>query len=331
MNILLTGGAGFIGSNLAGFLLEKGHRVRVLDDFSTGREENIREFAKLPAFELVRGDIRDEKTVLSAMSGIDAVSHQAAIGSVPRSIKDPVSSLSVNICGFANILDAAVKCGVKRVVYASSSSVYGDCGDDRKREDRIGAPLSPYAISKYADELLAHNWAELFGLELIGLRYFNVFGPKQSPDGPYAAVIPRFCMALLAHKSPVINGDGSVVRDFTYVENVLQANYAALTVPPGTPGVFGKVCNIAGGEQMTIADLFEKLRCELARFDGDIASIEAVHGPDRPGDIPRSLADISLAEKLLDYKVSVRAEEGLPLTAKWYFEHGKRFGYEQKA
>lgn len=323
MKILLTGGCGFIGSNLAGALLKLGHRVTVLDDLSTGREENIREFKDHPGFEFVRGDIRDDEVLKKVMSGADAISHQAAIGSVPRSIDEVTGSLSVNVCGFASVLDRAVKCGIKRIIYASSSAVYGDCDDVRKTEGRTGKLLSPYAISKHTDELLAENWADLFGIEVIGLRYFNVFGPKQSPYGAYAAVIPKFCMDLINHRNPVINGDGSIIRDFTFVDNVVQANISALTTENGD--AFGRVYNIAGGEQMTLNKLFKVIHSELSRLDKAILPLQAEHGPERKGDIKQSLADISLAEKYLNYRVAVRAEEGLPLAAGWYFEHRNEF------
>ncbi len=313
---LVTGGAGFIGSNLVDALLASGSRVTVIDNFSTGKRENLAHLAVNRAFTLVEGDIRSLDDCRRAVAGVDGIFHQAALGSVPRSIRDPMSTTAVNVLGFVNILQTAVEMRVGRVVYASSSSVYGDSPQLPKREDRIGKPLSPYAVSKYADELLADNFHQLHGLDCIGLRYFNVFGPRQDPDGAYAAVIPRFALALLRHEEPVINGDGSYSRDFTYVDNAVQANLKAMECT--APEALNQAYNIACGECTTLDALFGMLRSALSASDPAIAAIEARHGPERPGDIPHSLADIGKAMRLLGYAPQVGVREGLQRTAGWY-------------
>ena len=313
--ILVTGGAGFIGSALVEALLERGDRVTVLDNFSTGKRENLIPFLKNPDFTLIEGDIRDLETCRKAAAGQDYVLHEAALGSVPRSVKDPLTSLAVNISGFANMMIAARDAGVKRFVYASSSSVYGSDNSPVKQEERTGIPLSPYAITKHTDELIALNFASLYGLETIGLRYFNVFGRRQDPNGAYAAVIPKFTLSLMRHESPVINGDGSFSRDFTYVDNVVSANLLALNA---AGEAVNRCYNVACGARTTLNELFTLLREFLAESDPQIAGIEVVHGPPRIGDIPHSLADISLASKYLGYRPRWQIREGLREAVRWY-------------
>ncbi|MGA1976509.1 MAG: SDR family oxidoreductase [Bacteroidales bacterium] len=315
-SVLVTGGAGFIGSNLVESLLMAGNRVTCLDNFSTGTRNNLAEFLSDPGFRLVEGDIRNTDDCRKSLSGIEYVFHEAALGSVPRSIKDPVSTTDVNVGGFVKMLFAAREAGVKRFIYASSSSVYGDNADLPKAEEKTGVPLSPYAISKCADELFASNFARLFGMEIIGLRYFNVFGRRQDPEGAYAAVIPRFIMSLLEHNPPMINGDGSYSRDFTYIDSVLQANHLAALAE--NPGAINQVYNIAHGGRTTLNQLFELIRGIIGSFDNDVLEIEAIHGPDRDGDIPHSLASIEKASRLLGYAPSVDIREGLEETLSWF-------------
>lgn len=312
MKILVTGGAGFIGSNLVEKLLEDKRvtYVRILDNLATGSLENIKEFTGHPGFEFVEGDIRNYETCLNACENIDLVSHQAALGSVPRSIKDPLTTNDVNITGTLNIFTAAKEKKIKRVVFAASSSTYGDHPGLPKTEDRIGKPLSPYAVTKYVNELYAKVYADLYGLETIGLRYFNIFGPKQDPASPYAAVIPLFAKALLENKSPVINGDGTFSRDFTYVANAVQANLHALFTDKKE--AINQVYNIACGKQITILKLFEL----LAGFAS--SDVQPIFGPGRKGDVMHSLADISKAGNLLGYHPEVSVEEGLKKTFNWY-------------
>ncbi len=317
--ILVTGGAGFIGSNLVEHLLKQGNQVRVLDNFATGKMENLVPFIGNPAFQLIVGDIRDMAKCREAVDGMDYVLHEAALGSVPRSIKDPMTTTEVNIVGFVNMLYAAAEAKVKRFVYAASSSTYGDSKTLPKVEDVIGKPLSPYAITKYVDELYAENFGKLYGIETIGLRYFNVFGRRQDPFGAYAAVIPRFVMSLMKHESPVINGDGSYSRDFTYVDNVVQANELALLADQ--PEAVNQVYNVAFGERTTLNELFEYLRNDLAEFDPEIAKVQVQYGPNRAGDIPHSLACIDKAKTLLGYAPQFSVKEGLSEAAKWYFDN----------
>jgi UDP-N-acetylglucosamine 4-epimerase len=290
----------------------------VLDNFSTGKRENLAEFASHPAFELIEGDIRNMDDCRRAAENMEYIFHEAALGSVPRSIKDPATSTAVNISGFVNMLFAACEAEVKRFVYASSSSVYGDCQDSPKVESRTGSPLSPYALTKSVNEQFAANFTRVYGMECIGLRYFNVFGKKQDPAGAYAAVIPKFSAALIKHESPVINGDGSFSRDFTYIDNVVQANICAMDAPQEATG---KVFNIACGTTTSLNELFMLLRTELAAFDNKILSVEPIYAPVRQGDIPHSLADITLAEKMLGYTPIHSIMDGVKLTAKWYFDH----------
>ena len=319
MNILVTGGAGFIGSNLTDALLADGHKVTVLDNFSTGKRENLVHLDGNPAFALIEGDIRDRETCMKAVEGKDIVYHEAALGSVPRSIKDPITSTDVNIGGFVNMLFAAKEAGVRRFVYAASSSTYGDSKKLPKIEDKIGNPLSPYAITKYVNELYARNFHDLYGIDTIGLRYFNVFGRRQDPNGAYAAVIPKFALALMAHGPPTINGDGSYSRDFTYIENVIQANKLAGFTE--NPAALNTVYNVAFGERTTLNELYSYLRAELGKLDHEIAGLEVKYGPNRAGDIPHSLADITKARTLLGYNPEYSVKAGLVEAAKWYFEY----------
>ena len=317
--ILVTGGAGFIGSNLVEVLLQQENEVVVLDNFSTGRQENLESFKDHKNFRLITGDIRVMDDCRKAVDGVDYILHQAALGSVPRSVKDPMTSTHVNILGFVNMLFAAQEAKVKRFVYASSSSVYGDSPVLPKVEAQTGTPLSPYAITKSVNEMYAKNFHDLYGIDTVGLRYFNVFGRRQDPYGAYAAVIPRFASALLKHESPVINGDGSYSRDFTYIENVVQANQCALLADD--PAALNQAYNIACGEQITLLQLFEMLKQNLQRFDAAIAEIDPVFGAIRPGDIPHSLADISKARRYLNYDPEWNVEQGIAQAAEWYYRN----------
>jgi UDP-N-acetylglucosamine/UDP-N-acetylgalactosamine 4-epimerase len=312
MRILVTGGAGFIGSNLVEELLNDSRVkfVRVLDNLATGSRNNIEEFQANQRFQFLEGDIRDYETCLTACEGIDYISHQAALGSVPRSINDPLTSNNVNITGTLNIFTAAKEKKIKRVVYAASSSTYGDHPGLPKVEDVIGNPLSPYAVTKYVNELYAKVYANLYGMQITGLRYFNIFGPKQNPQGPYAAVIPLFAEAVLQNKPPVINGDGNHSRDFTYVANAVQANILAMFTE--NKDAVNQVYNIACGHQTSLNELFETLK----NFAG--SSLQPVYGPERKGDVKHSLADISKAERLLGYYPLVSVKEGLQRTFEWY-------------
>lgn len=307
--ILVTGGAGFIGSNLVAALLKREFQVTCLDNLSTGSEENIKEFYSHPSFEYVHGDILDFELLSKLTKGIDAVSHQAALGSVPRSINDPLLTNRVNIEGTLNVFKACADNGVERVVFAASSSTYGDSTELPKREKNIGNPLSPYAVTKYVNELYADVFHKVYGLNLIGLRYFNVFGPKQSPEGPYAAVIPLFMKAILNNESPTINGDGTNSRDFTFVENAVDANIKALKAPLES---YNKVYNVAYGEGTTLNQLFHYLKEEAD------SNLEVVYGPERTGDIKHSLADISQARQFLGYDPVYSIKDGIAITLDWY-------------
>jgi UDP-N-acetylglucosamine/UDP-N-acetylgalactosamine 4-epimerase len=321
-SFLITGGAGFIGSNLAEYLLTFGAaKVRVLDNLSTGYLHNIQPFFSNPAFEFQEGDIRNPETCKKSTTGIDIVFHQAALGSVPRSIVDPITTNDVNISGFVNMLVAAKDTGVKRVVYAASSSTYGDSKDLPKVEDVIGLPLSPYAVTKYVNELYAGVFARTYQIELVGLRYFNVFGPRQDPNGAYAAVIPKFINQFLNHQSPVIHGDGHHSRDFTFIENVIQANLLAALVKEA--GALNTVYNIAFGEKTTLNQLVENLQKNLHAHDPLISAVKVLHGPNREGDIPHSLASIEKARKNLGYKPAYNFEDGLKMAVKWYLENNR--------
>ena len=312
MRILVTGGAGFIGSNLVEALLKdkRVSLVRVLDNLATGSLQNIEEFRSNPHFDFIEGDIRDYQTCLQACDGIDRITHQAALGSVPRSINDPLTTNGVNITGTLNMFTAAKEKGIDRVVYAASSSTYGDHPGLPKVEDIIGKPLSPYAVTKYVNELYAQVYGSLYGVGFIGLRYFNIFGPKQNPNGPYAAVIPLFAEALLNNKPPTINGDGSHSRDFTFVANAVQANILSLFTE--NDKAVNQVYNIACGHQTSLLQLFDYLKKEAA------STMQPVLGPERKGDVKHSLADISKARQLLGYDPSVSVEEGLASTFNWY-------------
>ncbi|MEG2075836.1 MAG: SDR family oxidoreductase [Victivallaceae bacterium] len=316
--ILVTGGAGFIGSNLVETLLASGSRVVVLDNFSTGRRENLATFAGNKNFTLIEGDIRDYECCAKAVSQVDYVLHQAALGSVPRSIKDPMATTAVNVSGFVNMLFAAQAAGIKRFVYASSSSVYGDIDSLIKQEDKIGKPLSPYAISKCVDEMYAANFGKLYGIECIGLRYFNVFGPRQDATSSYSAVIPKFVSAMLKHQAPIINGDGSNSRDFTYVKNVVEANMLALTAT--NPAAVDKVYNVGCGSRTTLNELYKILQDILGCSDPEAGRLEPQYGPNRPGDVPHSLASIELARELLGYNPQYNVRQGLELATDWYIK-----------
>jgi UDP-N-acetylglucosamine 4-epimerase len=312
MNVLLTGGAGFIGSNLVEALLQDARiqKVRVLDNLSTGNIKNIEAFLNDARFQFVEGDIRSYETCLQACEGMDVISHQAALGSVPRSINDPLTTNEVNVTGTLNIFTAAKEKGIKRIVYAASSSTYGDHPGLPKVEDKIGNPLSPYAVTKYVNELYAKVYANVYGLELIGLRYFNIFGPKQNPQGPYAAVIPLFVKSVLNNEPPIMNGDGEHSRDFTFVANAVQANILALTTTNSE--AVNQVYNIACGEQTSLNSLFENIK-QTAGSD-----LAPKYGPERAGDVKHSLADIAKASQLLGYKPIVTVKEGLKITFEWY-------------
>jgi UDP-N-acetylglucosamine/UDP-N-acetylgalactosamine 4-epimerase len=319
--ILITGGAGFIGSNLTEYFLNKGYHVRVLDNFATGHHRNIEEFLSNENFQLLTGDIRNSADCEMAVQGIDYVLHQAALGSVPRSIKDPVVSNEVNVSGFLNMLVASRDANVKRFVYAASSSTYGDSEGLPKVEDVIGKPLSPYAITKYVNELYASIFSSTYGMETIGLRYFNVFGRRQDPNGAYAAVIPKFVMQLLQHESPVINGDGNHSRDFTYIDNVIQMNELAMLTT--NPEALNTVYNTAFGDRTTLTQMVGLLKDYLSEFDPAIAAVPVVHGPNRPGDIPHSLASIAKAQRLLNYTPQYSFQQGLHAAVKWYWDNLK--------
>jgi UDP-N-acetylglucosamine/UDP-N-acetylgalactosamine 4-epimerase len=317
--VLVTGGAGFIGSNLVESLLLSGNYVVCLDNFSTGKQQNIKEFTSYPNFKLIEGDIRNYDDCLNAVNGMDYVFHQAALGSVPRSIKDPVTTTDVNIGGFVKMLFASKEAGVKRFIYAASSSTYGDHPDLPKVENKIGSPLSPYAITKYVNELYATNFCNTYGIDVIGLRYFNVFGRRQDPDGAYAAVIPKFLKMLKNYESPVINGDGSFSRDFTYIENVIQANHLAATVE--NREALNQVYNVACGERTTLNQLYDYLRIYAGKFDPEILNINIVYGPEREGDIPHSLASVEKAINLLGYSPTHTVSEGLEEAVKWFWNN----------
>jgi UDP-N-acetylglucosamine/UDP-N-acetylgalactosamine 4-epimerase len=317
--VLVTGGAGFIGSNLVESFLLSGNSVVCLDNFSTGKRENLSTFHDNPKFKLIEGDIRNYDDCMKAVENIDIVFHQAALGSVPRSIKDPVTSTDVNIGGFVKMLFAAKESGIKRFIYAASSSTYGDHPDLPKVEDKIGSPLSPYAITKYVDELFANNFSKTYGIDIVGLRYFNVFGRRQDPDGAYAAVIPKFMKMLMKHEVPLINGDGTVSRDFTYIDNVIQANHLASVVQ--NKEALNQVYNVAHGERTSLNQLFYLIRNLAAEFDKNILTIEPLYGPARAGDIPHSLASIEKAKKLLYYSPVLNVENGLKEAVKWYWKY----------
>ena len=310
--VLVTGGAGFIGSNLVEALLkdDRVSYVRVLDNLETGHMHNIEEFMGRDDFDFMEGDIRDYETCVKACTGMDMVSHQAALGSVPRSIKDPITTNNTNITGSLHIFNAVKECGVGRVVFAASSSTYGDSKNLPKVEHIIGKPLSPYAITKYVMELYADVFADLYDFKYVGLRYFNVFGPKQDPNGAYAAVIPLFVRMLMEGQAPTINGDGSYSRDFTFVGNAVQANIKALFTT--NQNALNQIYNVAVGDRTTLVELYQYLK-EVAGSD-----IDPIFGPERVGDIPHSLADISKAKELLEYDPEISIKQGLAIAYKWY-------------
>ena len=319
--VLVTGGAGFIGSNLCEALLRDGNKVRCLDNFATGKIENLlpllQEYPR--SFELLVGDIRNMEDCRKAVEGMEYVLHEAALGSVPRSVKDPVTTNDVNIGGFLNMLVASRDAGIKRFVFAASSSTYGDSQSLPKVEDVIGKPLSPYAITKYVNELYADVFAKTYGFEYIGLRYFNVFGRRQDPHGAYAAVIPLFVKKFMNHEAPNINGDGEYSRDFTYIDNVIQMNMLALSTE--NPEAVNQIYNTAYGERTTLNQLVACLKEFLSEFDAEIANIEPTHGPNRVGDIPHSLANVDKARKLLGYNPQFDMKSGLKEAVKWYWEN----------
>ena len=316
--ILITGGAGFIGSNLCGYFLEN-NEVVCLDNFSTGYRHNIERFLLNPKFTLIEGDIRNFETCVQAVSGVDYVLHHAALGSVPRSINDPITSNEVNVSGFLNMLTASRNAQVKRFVYAASSSTYGDSEALPKMEEVIGKPLSPYAVTKYVNELYADVFSKTYGIETIGLRYFNVFGRNQDPNGAYAAVIPKFVAQFLNHESPVINGDGNFSRDFTYIDNVIQMNELAMLTE--NPRAINTVYNTAFGERTTLNELVNSLKEFLSAYDNEIVNVSIIYGQNRVGDIPHSLASIEKAKELLNYQPKFSMKEGLKEAVKWYWNN----------
>ena len=317
--ILVTGGAGFIGSNLCEALLEKQNRVVCLDNFATGKRENIAGLLNNGNFTLIEGDIRNLEDCHKASQGVDYILHQAALGSVPRSIQDPLTSPAVTVSGFLNMLVAARDNKIKRVVYAASSSTYGDSETMPKVEDIIGKPLSPYAITKYVNELYADIFSKTYGLETIGLRYFNVFGRKQDPNGAYAAVIPKFVSQLMSGDSPVINGDGDYSRDFTYIDNVIQANLLSLVTT--NEKAINTVYNVAYGDRNTLNDLMGYLKEYLSEFDSKILNSEVIYGPNRTGDIPHSHASVDKAKEFLPYNPQFSLQQGLKQAVQWYWEN----------
>lgn len=319
--VLVTGGAGFIGSSLIEALLMQHNKVVCLDNLSTGNVLNLKYFTQNPDFTFIQGDIRSAQDCKRSMAGVEIVFHQAALGSVPRSVADPVTTNDVNISGFLTILNAAREAGIKRFVYASSSSVYGDSAELPKKEENTGNPLSPYAVTKKVNELYARVFGELYGMETFGLRYFNVFGCRQDPEGQYAAVIPRFVKALIHHEAPAIFGDGTQTRDFTYVDNVVQANMLAAVC--SNTNAYNSAYNVACGERVTLNQLFNSLRDGLAKYDPEIAKITPIYGASRTGDIPHSLASITRAENLLNYTPLFYMSQGLERAIEWYWENIK--------
>tara|TARA_R100000935_G_scaffold54670_1_gene83788 strand:- start:19 stop:1014 length:996 start_codon:yes stop_codon:yes gene_type:complete len=319
--VLVTGGAGFIGSNLCEKLLELGAQVVCLDNFATGKRENLEAFKDNTMFTLIEGDIRNLETCHKATKGVDYILHEAALGSVPRSLKDPITSNEVNVSGFLNMLVAARDAKVKRFVYAASSSTYGDSENLPKVENIIGKPLSPYAITKYVNELYADIFKNAYGLDTIGLRYFNVFGRKQDPNGAYAAVIPKFVIQLMNHESPLINGDGSYSRDFTYIDNVVQMNLLALT--SDNDEALNEVYNTAFGDKTNLLELTSLLKEYLSEYDPEISKVEIKYGPNRAGDIPHSLASVDKAKAKLGYDPKFNIQTGLKEAVAWYWKNLK--------
>ena len=322
MKLLITGAAGFIGSNLCEFMLHKGYDVVGLDNLATGFMHNLNEFKSHPNFSFIEADIRDYESCIKATQGVDYVLHQAALGSVPRSLKDPITSNDVNVTGFLNMLEASKQNNVKRFVYAASSSTYGDSEQLPKVEENIGKPLSPYAITKYVNELYADIYSKAYGLETIGLRYFNVFGKRQDPHGAYAAVIPKFIHQFIEGNSPVVNGDGSYSRDFTYIDNVLQMNYLAITTT--NQAAVNQVYNTAVGDCVSLLEMSDNIKEGLSAYDANIKNIELTFGPFREGDIPHSQASIEKAKKLLGYQPTHNFKEGIKESLEWYYKNHKK-------
>ncbi|MNQ33459.1 UDP-glucose 4-epimerase [compost metagenome] len=321
MKILITGGAGFIGSNLTEYFLNKGYKIICLDNFSTGHKHNLKNCLNNPNFTLIEGDIRNFSDCQKAVENVDYVLHQAALGSVPRSINDPITTNDVNVSGFLNMLVASRDAKVKRFVYAASSSTYGDSQGLPKVEEIIGKPLSPYAITKYVNELYADIFSKTYGIETIGLRYFNVFGRKQDPNGAYAAVIPKFVMQFMNYESPIINGDGNFSRDFTYIDNVIQMNELAMSTQNSE--AINTVYNTAFGDRTTLTELVLLLKDNLSILDPKIKDVEVIYGSKRAGDIPHSLASIAKAERLLGYKPEYSIQDGLKEAVNWYYNNLK--------
>lgn len=320
-HVLVTGGAGFIGSNLCAYLLQNNVKVTCLDNLITGKLENIEELMSNANFKFINGDITNLNDCTNACKEIDIILHQAALGSVPRSIENPINTNNINISGFLNILWAAKASNIKRVVYAASSSTYGDSKKLPKVEDEIGLPLSPYAVTKYVNELYAGVFSSLYDLELIGLRYFNVFGRKQDPNGAYAAAIPKFIKAFVNHESPIIHGDGSQSRDFTYIDNVIQANVLAATTT--NSNAINQVYNVACGEQSILLELLKHIQNLLTQFDERIGQVKISFGPERIGDIKHSLASIEKAKNQLNYSPSHNVNEGIEAAIQWYWDYFK--------
>jgi len=321
IKILITGGAGFIGSALCDNFIGKKFQVVCFDNLATGHKKNITHLLSNPLFTFIEGDIRNIGDCRKAVEGVSYVLHQAALGSVPRSVNDPVTTNDVNVGGFLNMLVASRDAGVKRFVYAASSSTYGDSKGLPKVEDIIGKPLSPYAVTKYVNELYADVFGKVYGFETIGLRYFNVFGRRQDPNGAYAAVIPKFVSTLMAHQSPIVNGDGNFSRDFTYIDNVVQANERALFST--NPNAVNTVYNVAFGERTTLNSLIDGLKKYLSVYDPEIAGVETIYGPERTGDVPHSLASIDKAKELLGYDPQFSMHQGLEAAVGWYWENLK--------
>ena len=321
MKVLITGGAGFIGSNLTEYFLGKNYQIVCLDNFSTGFHHNILPFIKNSNFTLIEGDIRNLQDCEKAVQGVDYVLHQAALGSVPRSINDPITTNEVNVSGFLNMLIAARGAKVKRFIYAASSSTYGDSQALPKVEEVIGKPLSPYAITKYVNELYADIFSKTYGIETIGLRYFNVFGRRQNPNGAYAAVIPLFVKQFMNYQCPIINGDGNYSRDFTYIDNVIQLNELAMLTE--NKEAVNTVYNTAYGDRTTLNQLVNLLKEYLSELDPKISQVNIVNGPNRAGDIPHSLASIEKAKKYLGYNPKYSIKEGLSEAVSWYFSNMK--------
>lgn len=325
--ILVTGGAGFIGSNLCDALIDEGASVICMDNFATGKIENIIHLCSIPRFKLLVGDIRNPEDCRKAVEGVDYVLHEAALGSVPRSINDPITSNDVNVSGFLNMLVASRDAKIKRFIYAASSSTYGDSEILPKVEENIGKPLSPYAITKYVNELYADVFAKTYQIECIGLRYFNVFGKRQDPNGAYAAVIPLWVKQIINGEQPIINGDGEYSRDFTFVDNVIEANLKSILAPSEKlktkEGYVNQVFNVAIGENTTLNELFFILKDTISKYKPEVTSLRPIYGSYRNGDIPHSLASIEKAKKLINYNPQYSAKEGFELACEWYWNNLK--------